>query len=67
MKLDASVTRDIGRDTNRAGFVTGVVAMLHSLSVQVIAEGVAHADDAAALWRCGVDAQTGPWVSAQAG
>ena len=23
MKLDASVTRDIGRDTNRAGFVTG--------------------------------------------
>ncbi|TXH53828.1 MAG: EAL domain-containing protein [Burkholderiaceae bacterium] len=67
VKLDASVTRDIGRDTHRAGYVTGVVAMLHSLSVQVIAEGVVQADDAAALWRCGVDGQTGPWVSAQAG
>ena len=34
--------------------------MLHSLSVQVIAEGVAQAQDADALWQCGVDAQTGP-------
>ncbi len=65
VKLDVSITRDIGRDAHRAGFVTGVVAMLHSLSAQVIAEGVAREDDAAALWQCGVDAQTGPWVSAQ--
>lgn len=67
VKLDVSITRDIGRDAHRAGFVTGVVAMLHSVSAQVIAEGVAHADDAAALWRCGVDGQTGPWVSANPG
>lgn len=67
VKLDASITRDIARDAARAGFVNGVVAMLHSLSVQVIAEGVAQAQDADALWQCGVDAQTGPFVSAQRG
>ena len=67
VKLDASITRDIARDAARAGFVNGVVAMLHSLSVQVIAEGVAEEADATALWQCGVDAQTGPFVSAQRG
>ena len=45
--------------------MTGVTAMLHSLSLQVIAEGVADGADADALWQCGVDAQTGPWVSGQ--
>lgn len=65
VKLDAAITRDVGRDAHRAGYVSGVVAMLHSLSVQVIAEGVAQAADAEALWQCGVDAQTGPWVSGQ--
>lgn len=67
VKLDSAITRDVGRDTHRAGFVTGVAAMLHSLSVQVIAEGVAQQADAATLWQCGVDAQTGPFVSAQGG
>ncbi|WP_341889711.1 EAL domain-containing protein [Variovorax sp. YR752] len=65
VKLDAAVTLGIGRDSTRAGFVTGVAAMLHSLSLQVIAEGVSDAADAEALWQCGVDAQTGPWVSGQ--
>lgn len=67
VKLDGAITRDVGRDTHRAGFVTGLVTMLHSLSVQAIAEGVAAQADADALWQCGVDAQTGPWVSAQPG
>ncbi|TXC65679.1 EAL domain-containing protein [Piscinibacter aquaticus] len=66
MKLDGAITRDVGRDSHRAGFVTGAVAMLHSLSVQVIAEGVSGHADAEALWQCGVDGQTGPWVSARA-
>lgn len=65
VKLDAAVTVGLGRDTTRSGFVTGLVAMLHSLSLQVIAEGVADGADAEALWQCGVDAQTGPWVSGQ--
>ena len=67
VKLDGAVTRGVGHDSHRAGFVTGMAAMLHSLSVQVIAEGVAEQADAEALWQCGVDAQTGPWVSAQPG
>lgn len=66
VKLDAAITVGLGRDATRSGFVTGLVAMLHSLSLQVIAEGVADGADAEALWECGVDAQTGPWVSGQA-
>jgi EAL domain-containing protein (putative c-di-GMP-specific phosphodiesterase class I) len=66
VKIDAAITHGLSRDGSRAGFVTGLVAMLHSLSLQVVAEGVNEAADAAALWQCGVDGQTGPWVSAQA-
>lgn len=66
VKLDAGITHRAGHDTARAGYVGGLVAMLHSLSLQVIAECVTDEADAAALWQCGVDAQTGPWVSAQA-
>jgi diguanylate cyclase (GGDEF)-like protein len=65
VKLDAAITHGVGADGSRAGFVTGLAAMLHSLSLQVVAEGVGNQADAAALWQCGVDAQTGPWVSAQ--
>jgi len=65
VKLDAAVTHGVAADTTRAGFVRGLVVMLHSLSLQVVAEGVADAADAAALWQCGLDGQTGPWVSAQ--
>ena len=66
VKLDASVTLAVGGDVGRAGFVKGLVTMLHTLSLQVHAEGVVSADDAQALWDCGVDGLTGPWVSARA-
>ena len=65
VKLDASVVRDVGLDAGRAGFVRGLVTMLHSLELQAIAEGVGGAADAQALWDCGVDGLTGPWISAQ--
>jgi EAL domain-containing protein (putative c-di-GMP-specific phosphodiesterase class I)/GGDEF domain-containing protein len=65
VKLDASVIRDVGLDAGRAGFVKGLVTMLHSLELQVIAEGVSDAADAHSLWECGADGVTGPWVSAQ--
>ena len=65
VKLDAAVTHDVADDSHRAGFVRGLVVMLHSLSLQVIAEGVTRETDALALWRAGVDGQTGPWVSTQ--
>ena len=62
VKLDASIVRDTGSDPRRADFVKGLVTMLHTLSVQVFAEGVSEEADARALWACGVDGLTGPWV-----
>ena len=62
VKLDASVTLGMALDANRVRFVEGLVTMLHSLSIQVIAEGVADEADAQALLACGADGLTGPWV-----
>lgn len=66
VKLDVSVVAGASADASRAGHVAGIVAMLHGLSLQVIAEGVADAADVEALWDCGIDGATGPWASAQA-
>jgi diguanylate cyclase (GGDEF)-like protein len=63
VKLDGSITHSVATDQSRAGFVKGLVTMLHSLSLQVIAEGVSEAPDARALWALGVDGMTGPWVT----
>lgn len=65
VKLDASIVRDVGVDSGRANFVKGLATMLHTLSLEVIAEGVSNAADAQALWACGVDAITGPWVGSR--
>ena len=64
VKLDAAVTHGVAVDAGRAGFVKGLVTMLHSLSLHVYAEGVNDGADAQTLWACGVDGMTGPWVSA---
>ncbi|MDL2337847.1 MAG: EAL domain-containing protein [Pseudomonadota bacterium] len=63
VKLDASVTAGLGRDEHRALFVRSTVTLLHGLSIQVYAEGVADSRDAARLWDCGIDGATGPWIS----
>jgi EAL domain-containing protein (putative c-di-GMP-specific phosphodiesterase class I)/GGDEF domain-containing protein len=63
VKLDRRVVADLATAPRRAEFVRGLVWMLHGLGISVHAEGVADAADAAELWRCGVDGQTGPWVS----
>ena len=67
VKLDAALSDGLGADEARAGFVRGLVTMLHSLPVQVFAEGVADDAAARALWRCGVDGITGPFVTAPTG
>jgi EAL domain-containing protein (putative c-di-GMP-specific phosphodiesterase class I)/GGDEF domain-containing protein len=64
VKLDVATTQGMAVDEARAGFVRGLVAMLHSLSMQVFAEGVVDGATADALWACGVDGVTGPWASA---
>ena len=67
VKLDAAVAHGVAADPQRAAFVQGLATMLHSLSLQVFAEGVSNAGDAQALWACGVDGLTGPWVQASRG
>ena len=63
VKLDASMVSGVGSDEQRAVFVRSTVTLLHGMSIQVFAEGVADAADAARLWECGVDGATGPWIS----
>jgi EAL domain-containing protein (putative c-di-GMP-specific phosphodiesterase class I) len=63
VKLDASMVSGVGSDEQRAVFVRSTVTLLHGMSIQVFAEGVADAADAAKLWECGVDGATGPWIS----
>lgn len=62
VKLDAAVTHGVAADPQRAAFVKGLATMLHSLSLQVMAEGVTSEADAQVLWTCGMDGITGPWV-----
>ena len=66
VKLDASVVTGAADDAQRAAFVKGLATMLHSLSLQVFAEGVGTNADAHALWTCGIDGVTGPWVQTPA-
>jgi EAL domain-containing protein (putative c-di-GMP-specific phosphodiesterase class I)/GGDEF domain-containing protein len=63
VKLDATAHSGIADDPARVRFVSGLVAMLRPLALQIYAEGVAHEPDARALWDCGVDGITGPWAS----
>ncbi|MEY2688968.1 MAG: hypothetical protein RL375_3166 [Pseudomonadota bacterium] len=62
VKLAAGVVKGVARDPARAALVRGMVAMLHGLGLQVIAEGVEDQDDLDALWTCGLDGATGPAV-----
>lgn len=66
VKLDRALSLGIASDPRRAEFLRGLVWMLHGLGIAAHAEGVVDAADAEVLWACGVDGQTGPWVSQQA-
>lgn len=63
IKLDASVCAGVAGSEAAQDFVRSTVALLHALSMQVHAEGVNDAGDAAALWACGIDGITGPWAT----
>jgi EAL domain-containing protein (putative c-di-GMP-specific phosphodiesterase class I) len=67
IKLDAAMVTGVGSDEHRRTFVRGTVTLLHGLSLQVYAEGVSNDVDATALWECGIDGATGPWISADQG
>ncbi len=59
VKLDAAITIGAASEPNRAAFLRGLIAMLHSVSIQVFAEDVSSAADAQALEQCGVDGFAG--------
>lgn len=65
VKLDASVCAEVARSEAAQEFLRSTVTLLHAMSMQVQAEGVADEADVRTLWTCGVDAVTGPWASAQ--
>jgi EAL domain-containing protein (putative c-di-GMP-specific phosphodiesterase class I) len=65
VKLDASVVRGVAADDGRANHLRGAIAMVHGLSMQAYAEGVADTVDAQRLWELGIDGITGPWASAR--
>ncbi len=59
VKLDSSITMGVAADAGRAAYISGVVALLHSVSIDVYAEGVNDAADATALRELGIDAIAG--------
>lgn len=65
VKLDTAVVHGASGDAGRGNYLKSLVTMLHGLSIQVFAEGVAEQADATLLWQIGIDGITGPWASAR--
>ncbi|WP_245821049.1 putative bifunctional diguanylate cyclase/phosphodiesterase [Geodermatophilus pulveris] len=59
LKLDRSLTLDVGRDPRAAAIVRHTVALAHDLGLTLVAEGVEDVDTAAVLARLGCDTAQG--------
>lgn len=59
LRIDGSFNRGLAQAVDHRFFVQSMVQIAHSLDLQVLAEGVEQADDVAALWQAGVNAQSG--------
>ncbi|WP_163557310.1 LapD/MoxY N-terminal periplasmic domain-containing protein [Halomonas sp. NO4] len=62
LKVDASLSRDIGEHTEHQSLLRGITTLAHSLGIIAIAEGVESRDQAALLFELGMDGVTGPGI-----
>lgn len=63
LKVEVRFVRGLHHDTAVRAFAAGLLALAHTLSMRVIAEGVDSPRDLEALWALGFDGATGPAVS----
>ncbi|WP_164084868.1 bifunctional diguanylate cyclase/phosphodiesterase [Pseudazoarcus pumilus] len=62
IKIDAGFIGNLAANQDKRDFVVRICDLGHAIGLQVIAEGVDHADDLAALGEIGVDGVTGSAV-----
>jgi diguanylate cyclase (GGDEF)-like protein len=61
--LRSHLVQGVALDDAVRDLARGLVAFVHGLGAHIVAEGVAHADDLAALWELGFDAASVPAAS----
>lgn len=64
LKIDTSIIRGIEHDPGNQNFLRGLCLIAHSIGLMTIAEGVASTAEQTSLTSLGLDAQTGPAVTA---
>lgn len=63
LKIDRSFVKDLPDDVNSAAIVSGIIAMGHSLKLQIVAEGIETAEQKLFLQKEGCDIMQGFYLS----
>jgi predicted signal transduction protein with EAL and GGDEF domain len=67
VKVDARHLAGLATDPAVRGYAQSLLALIHGLGLQALAEGMADAADLRAVWEMGFDGATGPAVNGAAG
>ena len=67
VKVDARHLQGVATDEAVRGYAASLVALVHGLGLQALAEGIEDADDLATLWLLGFDGATGQAVALAGG